>query len=309
MGWQDREWNGDTGAPVLPFIQWVHRPHQVGQEMGGWFQPAEQAALQGGPIPGVRAEFLPNGGEPEEGTYARCLRVAVLKTRSRIVKGRGREAQILDEWEDGARSKVQAACLVAGERGEVYGAVFGPVTLTVKSTTAGEFWAAMREHREAVRRATAGKAPPYAFWMDLEAAGTKEIKGSTVTTLKRGGDGCNPERDYVGDAALDAVNWEQLESWAAAWENGNGSNGNTSQPKVGESRSQTGPEPTGPNAATGAQMKRIRDLLVSLGYTTGERQNQVLAEQGFDVLTITAEEAVDLIDRLEVALDAAPGGE
>jgi hypothetical protein len=286
--WQDRQYQGDVeGGPSFPFVQWIHRPNQVGQEAGGFFQPAAQADLLGARIPGVAAAFEPNGGEPEDGVYASSLQVAVLKVRKLYVVGRGKDAQVVREWQDGAHSKVQAACLVA-----VDGRAVGPAVLTVKSTTAKEFWAALRAHRDAVQKATGGEAPAYAFWMTLRAGRVGQIAGSTITTLERADGAFDPDGAFVGDDALDGVDWEQLRAWKAAWNGG----GNGSRPAATPQASEE-PEP-----ASGEQMAQIRALLEALGYEGFERQNGVLAEQGYDVITMAAPQADELIGRLQAAV-------
>lgn len=290
MSWKDRTYDhSDDEGLSYPFVQVGHQPGQFDPrpESGGFFQPADQAAMLGAAIPGTPVTFYPGGGEGEAGVFCSAITIAVLMARQVILKGRGEGARVLDEWEDGAHSKVQAACLVRGENGEA----IGPVTLSVKSTVARAFWQALREHRINVRSATGGKAPAYAFYWTFRATGTTQTsEGGMVTSFALADGAFDPDETYVGDEVLDGIDWDHLHAWQAAWDTGGadrrGGNG-------------TGPRIKNPDApATQRQRTKIRELLDEWGFTGDQRQLRVIEQAGYDAENLTKGAASDLITRL-----------
>jgi hypothetical protein len=284
--WRDRDFHHREEGISFPFIQVVHQPGQIDPrpERGGLFQPAKEAEVAGANIPGVAAKFHCGGG-PIEGAFAPSLEIAVLKTREMLVAGRGDKQRRVAEFGPGVHSKVQAACLFRSEDGNP----IGPVMLTVKSTVAKAFWSALRDHRSDVRAATGGKAPAYAFYWRFGATGTEQTdEGGTVTSFGRIQEGAfDPDAAYVGDGALDSLDWEELEAWAEAW-NGNG-----------HSKSHSGGSaPSG--SASADQWETITTLLDDVGYVTEETQAAAIVGAGYDPTSLSTQDAEALIERLEV---------
>jgi hypothetical protein len=221
MAWNDRQYHRREEAISFPFVQVVHNPGQLEPrpETGGFFQPGSEAQVLGASIAGTPTTFHCGGNKEIDGTFAAELTIAVLETREILVTGRGESARRVEEFGPGVHSKVQVACLVRTEDGQAA----GPATLTVKSTVAGAFWRALKQHRSNVREATSGKAPAYAFWLPFRATGTSQTgEGGTVTAFEHGGHAFDPDQAFVGDEPLDGLDWEQLDAWAAAWNNGSG---------------------------------------------------------------------------------------
>jgi hypothetical protein len=283
--WRDRDFHHREEGISFPFIQVVHQPGQIDPrpEFGGLYQPDKEAEAAGAKIPGVVAKFHCGGG-PIEGTFAPSLEIAMLKTREMLVAGRGENQRRVAEFAPGVHSKVQVACLVRGEDGPI-----GPVMLTVKSTVAKAFWLALRDHRNDVRAATGGKAPAYAFYWRFGAIGMEKTdEGGTVTSFGRIREGdFDPDAAYVGDEALDALDWAELETWADAWNgNGNGHKGNAA-----------GSAPSG--SASADQWDTITTLLDDVGYVTEETQAAAIVGAGYDPTSLSAQDAEALIKRLE----------
>jgi hypothetical protein len=284
MGWENRQYHRREEATFFPFIQVFHSPGQLEPrpETGGFFQPHTEAQVLGASIPGTLTTFHCGGSKQIEGTFTPELTIAVLETREILVTGRGEGARRVEAFGPGVHSKVQVACLVRTEGG---GAA-GPATLTVKSTVAGAFWRTYKAHRSNVREAAGGKAPAYAFWLPFRATGTNQTgEGGTVTVFEHGGHGFDPDQAFVGDEPLDRLNWDELDAWAAAWNNGSGNGGL--------------PDPNGP--ATQAQWRFIRDLLQRLNYKSEEQQTAAIAKAGYDPANLCLRQASELITRLQAA--------
>lgn len=282
--WKDRDFHHREEGITFPFIQVIHQPGQVEPrpDFGGLFQPVKEAEGAGVNIPGVVAKFHCRSGAVE-GIFASGLDIAVLKTREMLFTGRGENQRRVTEFGPGVHSKVQVACLVRGEDGPI-----GPVMLTVKSTVAKAFWSALRGHRTDVRAATGGKAPAYAFYWHFGAAGMEQTdEGGTVTSFERIQEGnFDPDAAYVGDEALDALDWEELETWANAW-SGNG-----------HSKSHSGGSaPSG--SASADQWETITTLLDDVGYVTEETQAAAIVGAGYDPTSLSTQDAEALIERLE----------
>jgi hypothetical protein len=285
--WRDRDFHHREEGVCFPFIQVLHQPGQIEPrpELGGLFQPAKEAETSGTRIPGVAAKFHCRGGAID-GVFAPSLEIAVLKTRDMLIAGRGENQRRVAEFGPGVHSKVQVACLVRGEDGPI-----GPVMLTIKSTVAKALWPALRDHRNDVRATTGGNAPAYAFYWRFGSIGMEQTdEGGTVTSFGRIQEGgFDPDTAYVGDEALDALDWEELESWAEAW-NGNGSGNDNGH-------SNGGSAPSGSVSAD--QWETITTLLDDVGYVTEETQAAAIVGAGYAPTSLSTQDAETLIKRLE----------
>jgi len=212
MSWKDRtfEHPGEE-ALSFPFIQWVNNGGSVEPraERGGFACPTGQEVS----IPGIDARLHHRNGEYTEVIFAQELSAAVFKTRFAWIKDGVRIAN----YTRGARGKLQVLVYVRGENGT---AAVGPVMLTFTGIPSRQFGQLRKQFAAAVRKATKGKAPAYAFWMRLKA-GEVEMVGqsqkSPITTIELAAD-LDPDRDYIGDALVDSIPWPQAEEWAKAWD-------------------------------------------------------------------------------------------
>jgi hypothetical protein len=147
-------------------------------------------------------------GGSEAVYYTPTLRVAVLATRFEWrVNG-----MTVQSYEEGARGKLRALCLVQGTKGPFQ------AVLTLSGLATRDFLAALREHRRRVRKATraAGQAAPASiFFMGLEAGTPVRLpQGGVRTPMVLSGD-FDPERDYIGDQAFSQIDWEKVKAWEA----------------------------------------------------------------------------------------------
>jgi hypothetical protein len=276
---------------VYPFIQWVNDGGALAprSDTGGFALPADQAAILGANVPGEVRMLHHRGGDTTEVVFAAALRAAVLDTRFCWVK----DGQAIPAYEPGARGKLQALALVRDNGGDTV----GPVLLTFKGHAGKQFSAALKAHREAVRAATANKAPAYAFFGRYQAGETKLVgsgQQSPITTVALDGE-FDPDEAYVGGAALDGVDWERVDAWKAAWDRPGGANGNGNN---GASKARS----KNPDAsASDAQWGLVRKLLQSLGYVDEGKQNGAIGKAGYDPTALTMGQASELIDRLQAA--------
>ncbi len=210
MSWQDREYRRSDEQLVLPFVQWVNDGNTMEPraQRGGFACPASQ----GVDFPGETTVIHHRSGDTTEVVFTGELEASVVKTRFAWVKGDLR----LQEYVDGARGKLQAVCYVKGLEGQAV----GPVMLTFTGLATRRFNEARQQFMLGVQRTTNGKAPSYAFWMGLRA-GEVEVVGagqqSPITPIELARE-VDPDCDYVGDELLDAIPWERIEEWAAAWD-------------------------------------------------------------------------------------------
>ncbi|HOU14106.1 MAG TPA: hypothetical protein PKZ84_13420 [Anaerolineae bacterium] len=226
MSWQDRDNSQILQEEMVceyPFIQYVNDGGSLEprETTGGFAMSAEQAELlKATPNGGVEHTLIFSTGESERVFFTDWLRFVPLATRFAWVKDGNR----LGGFVDGARGKLQALGYVETENGFA-----GPVMLTVKGMASKDLAQALREHRQAVRKATQGKAPSSFFAMLLHAGepalrGTKQK--SRATPIVRSNE-FDPDVDYVGDELADLIEaeWELYKQWAAAWEHNPGPNG------------------------------------------------------------------------------------
>lgn len=246
--WARQYDRSDDLAPSYPFIQWVNDPNALEprQQTGGFARPVNQDF----PSPGEPAVLHHKGGGATEVVFTQELTVAVLKTRFAWVKDGVRVPQYVE----GARGKLQALCLLRvpdANHGDGY-TVEGPVMLTFTGLAGSRFNVVRGQFAKAVRAATKGKAPAYAFWMTL-AAGDVEMVGKTkkspITNVILDGD-FDPDRDYIGDEVVDGIPWPEIDEWASAWKrpgpNGEGVVEAEAEPDGDESADGEAPDPADP---------------------------------------------------------------
>ncbi len=226
MSWQDRDHSQILQEEMVseyPFIQYVNDGGSLEprEATGGFAMSAEQAELlKATPNGAVEHTLMFSTGESEPVFFTDWLRFVPLATRFAWVKDGNR----LGGFVDGARGKLQALGYV--ETADGYA---GPVMLTVKGMASKDLAQALREHRQAVRKATQGKAPS-SFFAVLLHAGEPALRGtkqkSRATPIVRSNE-FDPDVDYVGDELADLIEaeWELYKQWAAAWEHNPGPNG------------------------------------------------------------------------------------
>ncbi len=226
MSWQDRDNSQILQEEMVseyPFIQYVNDGGSLEprETTGGFAMSAEQAELlKATPNGAVEHTLIFSTGESESVFFTDWLRFVPLATRFAWVKDGNR----LGGFVDGARGKLQALGYVETESGYV-----GPVMLTVKGMASKDLAQALREHRQAVRKATQGKAPS-SFFAVLLHAGEPAMRGtkqkSRATPIVRSNE-FDPDVDYIGDELADLIEaeWELYKQWAAAWEHNPGPNG------------------------------------------------------------------------------------
>ena len=226
MSWQNRAASQilhEETVSEYPFIQYVNDGSTLtpAEPTGGFAMAADQVEVLGAAPHGATEHTLTfSNGAYEAVHFTDWLRFAPLVTRFAWIKDGNR----LDTYVPGARGKLQALGYVETEQGFA-----GPVMLTVKGMASKDLSQALREHRQAVRKATQGQAPS-PFFSILLHAGKPTLRGakqkSRATPIVRDS-GFDPDRDYVGDALADIIEaeWETTKQWAAAWQNNPGPNG------------------------------------------------------------------------------------
>lgn len=226
MAWQDRDNSQILQEEMVceyPFIQYVNDGSTLDprETTGGFAMSAEQAELlKATPNGGVEHTLIFSTGESEAVFFTDWLRFVPLATRFAWVKDGNR----LGSFVDGARGKLQALGYV--ETADGYA---GPVMLTVKGMASKDLAQALRDHRQAVRKATQGKAPSV-FFAVLLHVGEPALRGtkqkSRATPIVRSNE-FTPDVDYIGDELADIIEaeWETYKQWAAAWQHNPGPNG------------------------------------------------------------------------------------
>jgi len=226
--WERRTFDRRNDMISYPFIQWINRGSTLNprSERGGPAMPLSEAAVLGFNIPGQVVNIHHKSGETTEAIFAQSLRMAVLGQRFTWVKDGNR----LPAYDHGARSKLQVVGYVAGSDGQI-----GLAMLTLKGLVTKAFNEAHRRFARAVRKATNGRAPSYAFWMEMEPGEPTMVgqhEQSLITPLTWAGE-LAPETAYIGDAAIDAIPWEEIDAWQGTWET-SGPNGEGEIPDVDE---------------------------------------------------------------------------
>jgi len=247
MGWQNRQDSRVLDAEPqaeFPWAQWVNRGSDLDprQQIGGFFVTSINLSALGDPeLEGAVASTLTVGGgsDFETGLYLPGLEVSVLGSRFAWQTKVGGRSRLGNEYEPGARGKLQVLVLVktAGDTGWS-----GPLMLTVTGTVSKDLNEAIKAHRQAVRQATGGQGATAWFWMTL-AAGTPERRGSGNATsmvtpmFYRQQEDLIPDEVYIGDDAADFVEelFDQVQTWEGAW--------GQQEEQSGEPDAYTEPEP------------------------------------------------------------------
>ena len=295
MSWRDRTYKRTSETAAFPFIQWINDGGSLEprSEIGGFGMPLDQATMLGANIPGDVRAIHHRSGNTTEVIFGAALRIAVLETRFCWIK----DKQVVPAYEPGARGKLQAMALVRDAGGNTV----GPVMLTFKGLTSKQFGAALREQREVVRKATAGKAPTYAFFGTYQAGEIKMVGNETkspVTTIVLAADGFDPDVGFIGNETLDGLDWDQIDAWKAAWDQPGANGGDGSTPR------ETKRQPKDPDArATESQWNFIRKLMQEIGVGAGESAQSAAIRKrtGYDPDELTVSQASDVIERLQKA--------
>jgi len=218
MSWKDRTYQMmDEGGASYPFVQWINDGGQLDPRSprGGFAMPEEQMEDLGAYPAGANVRALTfRNGESTTVFFTEQMEVVVLATRFCWLKDGNR----VSNYVPGARSKLQALCLMRGDTGFA-----GPMMLTFRGIPGKHFAEAYKKHRARVRKATKGAAPSYAFVMRI-AAGEPTMVGSRqqsrITPVVLADD-FDPDASYVGDAVLDSFDnkefWAEVKAWREAW--------------------------------------------------------------------------------------------
>jgi len=199
---------GDELPESYPYIQWVNRGEYLvpNQPVGGFAAPLDQEV----PLPGsIYAELHhPNGGMTEV-MYTDQIQFCALRSRFYWVD---RETNVrLPGYQPGAKGKLQVLGYLKLDDG-----FYGPVMLTFSGLSGNFFNQARMDFARAVRKATGGRAPAYAFWMTIVAGKTTMVgkkQKSPISPPMWNGD-FDPSRDFVGNELLDSIPWDAVERWA-----------------------------------------------------------------------------------------------
>lgn len=206
MSWKDRKYQVDEVS--YPFVQWINNGGSLEprESTGGFACPVDQ----GVDIPGAQPAVVHHrNGNTTDVLFSHAIEVAVIKTRFAWVKDGIRQPS----YTKGARGKVQALCYVRGADQA------GLVMLTFAGLAGKSFGEARKGFASAVRKATKGKAPAYAFWMTVQSGEVKMVGRGTkspITTIEWKG-GFDPDSDYIGDDLVDSIPWDEVNSWAQEW--------------------------------------------------------------------------------------------
>jgi len=220
MGWQDRTYqNPDEGGAQYPFVQWVNDGGQLDPRnpRGGFAMPEDQVEMLGTYPAGAEVRNLVfRNGENTTVFFTEWMTVVVLGIRFCWI---GQDGNRVSSYVEGARSKLQALCLMR----DVEGRLVGPVMLTFRGIPGKYFAEVYKQHRARVNKATRCKAPAYAFVMRI-AAGAPVMAGSHQKSLVTPVilvDDFDPELNYVGDNVLDTMDnsdfWAKVNAWRKAW--------------------------------------------------------------------------------------------
>ncbi len=274
MSWQSRSHSPllqEEALAEYPFIQYVNDGGTLDprEATGGFGMTLEQAEALGAAPLGASPHTLHfSNGESNPGYFTAWLRFAPLATRFAWTKDGNR----VETFVAGARGKLQVLGYVETDAG-----FRGPVMLTVKGMASKDLAVALREHRQAVRKATEGQAPS-AFFGLLLHAGAPTLRGakqqSRATPILRAAD-FDPDRDYVGDELADAIEaeLETTRQWAAAWQHNPGPNGEGELPGndgAAEAEAESAAESDAADASPPAPENTLRLLTALLrgkGYT------------------------------------------
>jgi len=227
MSWQ----NGATQVPQstdkasFPFIQWVNDGSKLEprEPRGGFAMPDEQMQLAGDfPLDARMHGFYLKNNEQLQVAFTTAIRAAVLATRFAWIK----DENFVPGYVPGARSKLQALCLVQGLEKSLL------VVLTFAGMTGKSFSDAWKKHKERVQKATAkaGQKAPATIFYAVYNAGQPRLEGQgekswiTPVVLDESAD-FDLDAAYVGDDALALVDWTLVEDWRKAWDNPKGPNG------------------------------------------------------------------------------------
>lgn len=226
MSWQNRANSQILQEEMVseyPFIQYVNDGGTLEprEPTGGFAMPTDQVESVGAaPHGAIEHTLIFSTGEREQVYFTDRLRFVPLTKRFAWIKDGNR----LRNFVDGARGKLQVLGYV-----ETADSFAGPVMLTVKGLASKDLTQALRDHRQAVRKATQGQAPSAFFALRLHAEeptlrGTKQK--SRATPIARANT-FDPDSDYVGDELADIIEaeWETYKQWAAAWQHNPGPNG------------------------------------------------------------------------------------
>ena len=219
MGWQDRTYqNPDEGGAQYPFVQWVNDGGQLDPRnpRGGFAMPEDQVEMLGTYPAGAEVRNLVfRSGENTTIFFTERMEVAVLATRFCWIKDGNR----VSSYVEGARSKLQALCLMR----DADGRLAGPVMLTFRGIPGKHFAEAYKQHRARVNKATRGKAPAYAFTMVITAgepvmAGSHQKSRITPVVLA---DDFDLDLNFIGDGVLETMDnsdfWAKVNAWKKAW--------------------------------------------------------------------------------------------
>ncbi len=212
------------GGATMPFIQWVNDPGKLEprQARGGFAQPEESLEMAGDLPQGAEmVGFMLKNNTQLTVAYTPQLRAAILATRFAWVK----DGEFVPDYVEGARSKLQAYALIAGETGPFIS------VLTFTGMSGKAFSEALKAHRARVKKLSreAGQEANSAMFYATLCAGEPKLEGKKAKSLVSPVEGRAEELDldvaFVGADALALVDWAEVDTWKKAWKDVKGPNG------------------------------------------------------------------------------------
>jgi len=247
--WNNRQFKSsfEEGGASYPFVQFMSRGTLMSptQPHGKFAITEEQVfALANGaekdaiPQGAESLELVFNNGNRTPAYVADGLVVVPILTRFAWFKDGFR----LPGYVKGAHGKLQMLGYVANGSNQF----IGPLMLPASGLASKDLKNALREHRTAVRKATRGQAPSYAF-TTLLTVGDPVMRGSQqqsracpIVLDKDWETGLveNPDSYDIGDDLVDEIeaHQEEFKAWAAAWSKA-GPNGDGEIAETDESKS------------------------------------------------------------------------
>lgn len=321
MGFMDDEFRPDqayAGTPSYPLLQWVHGDPRMAAaggvlHKGGFAIPKDR--LDGQELAMPEGELVHGGGRSTPCYFAQELSLAILAERFNWEMRVDGQTEPLDEYQPGAHGRYRALVVVK----ELGHAQQTPFMLTLRGTASRDFMAIVKQYREKVL-APAGRLkgqplPHYAFYITVKAGDFETVgqsgRESTVTlpvadipepAADREGLLAQLNACYIGPEARarcegwhsEAMTWADSSPLVDYPDNGHGPTGEAKTSGQPKAESGHGNQP-----ASESQLRAISNLLTQLGYKTQEEQDVVVRQVGYDPENLTADQAADLIKRVQ----------
>jgi hypothetical protein len=324
-GFMDDEFRPDqafAGTPSYPLLQWNHGDPRMAAaggvlHKGGFAIPKDR--LNGQELAMSEGELVHSGGRTTPCYFAEELSLAIIAERFNWERYNGDgQTEPLDEYQPGAHGRYRALVLVK----ELGAAQQTPFMLTLRGTASRDFMAIVKQYRDKVL-APAGRLkgqplPHYAFYITVKAGDFETVgqsgRESTVTlpvadipepAADRQGLLAQLNACYIGPEARakcegwhsEAMTWADSSPLVDYPDNGHGPTGEAKTSGQPEAQSGNGNQP-----ASESQLRAISNLLTQLSWKTTEEQHAVIRQVGYDPDALTADQAADIIQRVQAKI-------